>query len=64
MPLYEFHCPKCDVIFTELVAWERRDAVRCPRCGSPVQPRVSTFAVGSGDGRGGSGGTAPAMPFT
>ncbi len=48
MPLYEFHCAKCDVEFEELVMTSRPEAlaeVTCPVCGShKVNKKVSTFA--------------------
>ncbi len=48
MPLYEFHCAKCDVEFEELVMSNRPEAlaeVTCPVCGShKVNKKVSTFA--------------------
>lgn len=48
MPLYEFHCTKCDVEFEELVMSSKPEAlaqVACPECGShKVSKKVSTFA--------------------
>ncbi len=48
MPLYEFHCAKCDVEFEELVMSTRPEAlteVSCPVCGShKVNKKLSTFA--------------------
>jgi putative FmdB family regulatory protein len=48
MPLYEFHCAKCDVEFEELVLSSKPEAlaeVACPECGShKVSKKVSTFA--------------------
>ncbi|PZN11269.1 MAG: hypothetical protein DIU69_05850 [Bacillota bacterium] len=57
LPLYEFRCRECGYGFTELVAWDRRSGVRCPKCGGPAEPRVSTFAVGSGSGGGNTTGS-------
>jgi putative FmdB family regulatory protein len=48
MPLYEFHCAKCDVEFEELVMSSKPEVlaeVVCPECGShKVSKKVSTFA--------------------
>lgn len=58
MPLYEFHCNKCDSEFEELVLSSRTEVVNkvvCPECGShKVTKKVSTFASAS---RGTSSGT-------
>jgi len=48
MPLYEFHCAKCNVEFEELVMTSKPEAlaeVTCPVCGShKVNKKVSTVA--------------------
>lgn len=55
MPLYEFHCLKCDRDSEQLVRssrWEGR--VSCPHCGSvTLEKKFSTFASSV------AGGTAP-----
>ncbi len=46
MPLYEFECLKCGIVFEKLVrkVGAVSDVV-CPECGSPkVQQQISTFA--------------------
>jgi putative FmdB family regulatory protein len=62
MPLYEFHCAKCDVDFEELVMTTKPEVlaeVTCPVCGSrKVSKKVSTFASsvrGASSGYSGSG---------
>ena len=48
MPIYEFHCTKCDSEFEELVRSSKPEAlaeVACPECGShKIAKKVSTFA--------------------
>ncbi|MCA9772340.1 MAG: zinc ribbon domain-containing protein [Myxococcales bacterium] len=62
MPIYEYHCPRCDKPFEALVS--RHDAdVECPSCGSKkVEKQLSGFAVGGSDGRSDYIGDAPACP--
>jgi len=49
MPLYEFHCNRCDCDFEELVMGEGQD-VRCPSCkGKRIKKLMSAFAHKSGD---------------
>jgi putative FmdB family regulatory protein len=54
MPLYEFHCNKCETEFEELVLSSKPEAlttVACPECGSrKVTKKVSTFASGVSGG--------------
>ena len=61
MPLYEFHCSKCETEFEELVMSSRPEAlatVTCPECGShKVSKKVSTFASSV---RGGASSTSSA----
>jgi putative FmdB family regulatory protein len=50
MPIYEFYCPECHMLFSFL---SRRPGTRkrppCPRCGvSKMQRKPSTFAVSRG----------------
>ncbi len=43
MPLYEYHCEKCEEEFEELVSSPARaDEVVCPRCGSPEVRRLQS----------------------
>lgn len=49
MPLYEYHCGKCDCDFEELVLGDGR-GIKCPECGSKkVKKLISVFAHKSGD---------------
>lgn len=47
MPMFEFHCGKCDNDFEELVMGD--DKIECPKCGSSrVKKKLSAFAHKSG----------------
>jgi putative FmdB family regulatory protein len=49
MPIYEYHCGKCDSGFEKLV-FNESETVSCPRChGTEVKKLMSTcaFSVGS-----------------
>jgi putative FmdB family regulatory protein len=51
MPIYEFHCHKCDQDFETLVM-RSDDVIRCPKCDSKkVRRLMSGFAHKSGDGK-------------
>jgi putative FmdB family regulatory protein len=49
MPIFEFHCPKCDEDFEELVrSPAATDGVTCPTCGTGnVGRKLSVFAARS-----------------
>lgn len=49
MPIYEFHCPRCDEDFEELVR-NAKEKVVCPNCSckKPTK-RVSVFGFKSGN---------------
>lgn len=50
MPIYEFHCHKCDQDFETLVM-RSDDVISCPKCDSQkVRRLMSGFAHKSGDG--------------
>ncbi len=53
MPLYEWRCGRCGLVFEVLVAAAEASATRhCPRCGRRSRRVASTFAVhGVGNGR-------------
>jgi putative FmdB family regulatory protein len=58
MPIYEFHCPDCNTLFSFL---SRRPGVErrpnCPRCGrKQLERRASAFAVSSGKDAGAGAG--------
>ncbi|MGD8562384.1 MAG: zinc ribbon domain-containing protein [Desulfarculaceae bacterium] len=51
MPIYEFHCPKCEKNFETLVM-RNDEEVRCPECQCKGVVRLmSGFAHKSGDGK-------------
>ena len=54
MPLYEFHCDRCDDEFEELLAGLHEvDEVTCPNCGNEkVERLISGFAMGGGGSSG------------
>ena len=49
MPIYEYHCPKCEKNFDKLVhSSANADKISCPDCGSgDVQRALSKISVGS-----------------
>ncbi|MFO7697803.1 MAG: zinc ribbon domain-containing protein [Anaerolineae bacterium] len=46
MPLYEYHCPHCDVTFDRLRPFSQADApIRCPECqGEDTRRKISRCA--------------------
>jgi len=51
MPIYEYHCRKCDRAFEQLVASSRVPAPVCPDCGSKrVERLLSSFSALAGSG--------------
>lgn len=60
MPLYEFHCPRCEERFEELVrSLEQADEVVCPECGSRDVKRLQSGFATPGSGSGSTGAPAP-----
>jgi len=56
MPIYEYHCGKCENRFEILVRTERQK-VGCPKCRSrKVERKFSVFGLNLG--------ASPAQPFT
>lgn len=52
MPIYEYHCQKCQTTFDHLAKsmTQNQEKVPCPECGSTkTEKKFSTFAVGSGN---------------
>ena len=46
MPLYEYHCPPCDIVFEELCSLgEAQTKKPCPDCGRKAPRIVSSFAI-------------------
>jgi len=66
MPIYEFHCEKCEQDSEILVRSSDWQGTKCPHCGSAkISKKFSTFAASGGSGssnspacvpRGGGGG--------
>lgn len=53
MPLYEFHCTKCDRDSEVLVRSSNWRGTACPHCGSTrIEKKLSTFAASGGGGNG------------
>ena len=51
MPIYEYHCKKCDGGFEKLVPNSRIAAPACPACGSRrVERMLSSFSALSAGG--------------
>ncbi len=50
MPMYEYKCEKCGIVFSELRRIsERIDPISCPECGGEAAVILSMFAQGKGD---------------
>ena len=48
MPIFEYHCPKCDQDFEKIV-FNDKTKVQCPKCkSSKVSKKVSAFSFKSG----------------
>jgi putative FmdB family regulatory protein len=62
MPIYEFYCPACHVVFSFLARTvNTRRRPDCPRCGRRrIERRPSSFAIGSAGAAGPGGGDADA----
>jgi putative FmdB family regulatory protein len=45
MPLYEFHCDRCDKDVPLTLTMSERESAsqRCPDCRGPLQPLVTSF---------------------
>jgi len=49
MPIYEFHCEKCECDSEVLVRSTDWKGTKCPKCGSArLSKKLSTFASGGG----------------
>jgi len=45
MPIYEYHCPKCDADFELMRPMSQADSpANCPKCGTQSERLVSVFA--------------------
>jgi len=50
MPIYEYQCRACGLIFEEITTAAREDAPDCPSCGAKKAPKcISAAAVHSGE---------------
>ena len=53
MPLYEFKCDKCDVVYEELTSYDKTEkykGVECPDCGSKSKIKlVSSCGISFGN---------------
>ncbi len=58
MPLFEYACPDCNIIFEKLMA-KPEPALNCPTCGKPALRVVSNFAAGHSGSPAGGGCSAP-----
>lgn len=59
MPLYEFHCERCDEEFEELVSRSSTiDEVVCPSCGSGEVRRLQSGFASIGSSKGSSLGSS------
>jgi len=55
MPIYEFHCQKCDKDSEILVRSRQWEGTPCPHCGSKkLVKKLSVFASAAGGERAGS----------
>jgi len=54
MPIYEFHCEKCDADFEQLFrSMDGEPKARCPRCGGArTHRKLSLFGMSVARGRG------------
>jgi putative FmdB family regulatory protein len=47
MPIYEYECPACGAVFSELMPIDATTTPQCPRCGNAAaRKRLSRFAMG------------------
>lgn len=56
MPMYEFHCPKCDKVFEELAFGD--ETVPCPDCGCKETERLISACCHMSGGRSDAGASA------
>jgi putative FmdB family regulatory protein len=54
MPIYEFHCERCEQDSEILVRSSDWKGTKCPHCGSEkISKKFSTFAAAAGESSGG-----------
>jgi putative FmdB family regulatory protein len=50
MPIYEFHCEKCEKDSEILIRSKEWKGTKCPHCGSPkLSKKLSVFASSTGN---------------
>ena len=49
MPIYEYHCKKCDLAFEELVR-SSTETIHCPKCSGKVKRLLSACTSHSASG--------------
>lgn len=49
MPLYTYHCQKCDTDFDYITSISKMDSVECPDCGNKARRKVSNFNIRTGN---------------
>ena len=53
MPIYEWCCRRCGMVFEALATLAaRRSRRRCPQCGAMAGRAISSFAIAAGDASG------------
>lgn len=45
MPLYEYKCGNCGLEFEEIVSFEKRDTIKCKKCGCNTIMKMSVFGI-------------------
>ena len=50
MPVYEFHCPRCNLLLEFFARRPSSVVPACPHCGGPLSREVTAFSTGSSGG--------------
>ncbi len=45
MPLYEYHCTKCEALFERIQKFSDPPEAECPECGGPSERQLSAPAI-------------------
>ena len=59
MPIFEYHCVKCDTVFEKLVSGQAQKKYQCPKCNSMDTEKVLSRFSGIVSGKASS---CPAKP--
>ena len=51
MPVYEFHCPRCNLLLEFFARRATSRVPACPHCGGALSREVSSFSTGPSGGR-------------